>query len=249
MTTPSPDPFIQYRSFVATHHRLPKNLREFARESSLPFDQLRSRFSTIHAMNEELWEEVATSAGSRIVATPEFALFSPQEKITALVLAVLDGCNREQELADATFPPDLLRPITRGLPLFDATRGLRRGILRTLAVARVHPPHGSSSQLTEDTAPHSGGTARDEAIIAAFLASLAFWVTDTSPERLQTEAFVDHISRVVSEIVFNPIRSELGSSIAELLQFIGQRRVLPFIAPLITSWVQRTRSFDLNEED
>ena len=248
MAATSPEPFSAYRTFVTTHRRLPKNLRELARECSFPLELLRSRFPTIHAMTEQLWEDVATSAGSQVSLTPEFPLFSPREKITALFLAVLDECNRERGLSDVTFPPDLLRPISRGLPLLHATRGLRRGILQSLAAARPYPTHGSPSPLAEGATPLSGGIIRDEAIITAFLASLAFWATDSSPERLQTEAFVDHISRVVSEIVFSPVQPELASSISELLQFVGQRRVLPLIAPLLASWMHRSTSCDPDED-
>lgn len=213
-----------YRTFVETNGRLPRTLLQLAETAALPVQSIEEAFSSIHDVAQTLWEELTFIAADTIRETPEFLHFSRSEQIVSIFMAVLDACDRERALTLLTFKPDPLRPVTRGIPLLDGTLGIRRGLQRLLThlVAHSDPPPSLVTKLVDDRIVI-------EAIIGAFLSALAFWGTDTSTSKAQTEAYVDHLATVIA----SALESKVGNALGELAHFVVKTRGLPLLSTLL----------------
>jgi hypothetical protein len=204
-----------YRAFVAEQSRLPLSIRELSIAQGFDERSFRAQFSTIHPLSQQVWEDIVAAAVAPVIATSEFPLFTRQEKIVALILAIIDRCAAELPLVEATFTLPFKRPISRGLPLSDSIIGLRRGLIAVLVTSQ-----GDESKVFER-----------EAISVALIAALAYWLTDTTPERLQTEAFVDQIASVVA----SSGKLGFGTNLAEVGSIIGRTRLYPILSSMLRS--------------
>ena len=202
-----------YRAFIGDKSRLPRSIQELSIAQGLNESSVRAQFSNIHEVTQHVWEDIVFTAVVPVIATGEYPLFSRQEQIVALLLAIIDRCSAEPSLVEATFTFPLKRPISRGLPLSDSIIGLRRGLIRVLRKS-----HSYENRMFER-----------EAISIALLAALAFWLTDTTPERLQTEAFVDQIATVVASAG----KPGFGTTLAEVGSFIGRTRLSPILSSIL----------------
>jgi hypothetical protein len=99
--------------------------------------------------------------------------------------------------------------------LSDSIIGLRRGLIAVLVTSQ-----GDESNVFER-----------EAISVALIAALAYWLTDTTPERLQTEAFVDQIASVVA----SSGKLGFGTNLAEVGSMIGRTRLYPILSSMLRS--------------
>jgi hypothetical protein len=216
MVIPDRDTLISaYRAFFAEQSRLPRSIRELSIAQGLDELSVRAQFSTIHPLTQQVWEDFVAAAVAPVIATSEFPLFTRQEKIIALILSIIDRCAAELTLVEATFTLPFKRPISRGLPLSDSIIGIRRGLIAVLVTSQV----GLNSAIER------------EAISAALLAALAYWLTDTTPERLQTEAFVDQIASVVE----SSGKPGFGTNLAEIASIIGRTRLYPIVSSMLRS--------------
>ena len=207
--------FSAYRSFIGEKSRLPRSIRELSIEQGLSEASVRAMFPTIHEVTQQVWEDLVSTAVVAVTGSGEYPLFTRQEKIVALLLAILDRCSAELSLVEATFTFPLKRPISRGLPLSDSVIGLRRGLIRMLST-----PQNDENSMIER-----------EAISVALLAGLTFWLTDKTPERLQTEAFVDQMASVIASAG----KPGFGTHLAEIGSFIGRTRLSPILSSMLRS--------------
>lgn len=201
--------FSEYRAFILRNSRLPRSIRELAGGGELDEETLRTRFSTIHVLAEQLWAELIASALAPVIRSTDYATSDRQEQTVLLLLAVVDRCAEELPLTRATFQTPLTRPIARGLPLRDAVVGIRRGLAQA---------HLSPTRIFDR-----------EVLSAAIGAAVSFWLTDTTPERLQTEGLIDQLGAVVARAG----KQGGGAAVFELGSFVGRARLLPRLNEII----------------
>ena len=226
MNPTAQDTFAGYRAYVTAHRKLPRTLGDIAKTADISVVALREMFSSVHDVTQQLWEELTFVAADEIQSSAEFVECNRTEQIVLLFMAVLDSFEGEGELALLTLRPNLARPVTRGIPLLDSSRGIRHALHRVLPsiIAHSEDPQSPIAHLVDDRILAEG-------VIAGFLSAVAFWVTDISAGRAHTEAYVDHLATVIA----SAIESRVGSAMVELAKFVGKTRGIPLLTALMTS--------------
>lgn len=226
MNPTAQDTFAAYRAYVTAHGKLPRTFEDIAKTSNISVVTLREMFSSLHEVTQQLWEELTFAAAESIQSSAEVVNCNRTEHIILLFMAILDAYEGEHELALLTLRPNLARPVTCGIPLLDSSLGIRRALHRVLPSIIAHPkdPQSPMDHLIDDRILAEG-------IIAAFLSTLAFWVTDRSAGRAHTEAYVDHVATIIG----SALESSVGTAVVELAKFVGRTRGIPLITAMMTS--------------